>query len=74
MLFKDVPLRTRMALSLYKVYGDSALLLLNRTSLNSVNALLALSRQYNISKKGENIKLHALFSQALLIFIIKEIV
>ena len=44
MLFKDVLLRTRRALSLYKVYGDSALLLLKGTLLNSVNALLALSR------------------------------
>ena len=32
--------------SLYKVYGDSALLVLKLTSLNSVNALLVLSRQY----------------------------
>ena len=29
MLGKDVALRTRRALSLYKVYGDSALLVLN---------------------------------------------
>ena len=29
---KDVPLRTRKVLFLYKVYGDSALLVLNRTS------------------------------------------
>ena len=46
MMFKDVPLRTRRALSLYKVCGDSALLVLNGTSLNSVNAFLALSRGY----------------------------
>ena len=45
-MFKDAPLRTRRALSLYKVYGDSALLVLSGTSLNSVNALLALSRRY----------------------------
>ena len=45
-LFKDVPLRTRRALSLYKVCGDSALLVLNGILLNSVNALLALSQQY----------------------------
>ena len=44
MLFKDVPLRTRRALLLYKVYCDSALLVLNGTSLDSVNALLALNR------------------------------
>ena len=30
MLFKDVQLRTRRALLLYKVYGVSALLVLNR--------------------------------------------
>ena len=40
--FKDVPLRTRRALLLYKVYGDSALLVLNGTSLICNNALLAL--------------------------------
>ena len=38
---KDVPLRTRRALSLYKVYGDSALPVLSGT--NSSNALLVLS-------------------------------
>ena len=43
MLFKDVPLRARRALLLYKVYADNALLVLRGTSLNSVNALLALS-------------------------------
>ena len=31
-IFKDVPLRTRRALLLHKVYGDSALLVLNGTS------------------------------------------
>ena len=47
MLFYDVLLRTRRVLSLYnKVYGDSTLLILNGTSLNGVNALLALSRRY----------------------------
>ena len=57
MLLNDVPLRTRRVLSLYKVYGNSALLVLNRTSMNSVNTLLALSRQYEESKesKTENI-------------------
>ena len=45
MQFKDVPFRTRRALSLYKVYGDRALLVLKRTSLNNVNALLALSQR-----------------------------
>ena len=33
MLFKDVPLRTRRLLSLYKVYGNSALPVLNDISL-----------------------------------------
>ena len=42
-IFKDVPLRTRGALSLYNVYGDSALLVLNGTSLNIDSALLALN-------------------------------
>ena len=32
-IFKDVPLTTRRVLSLYKVYGDSSLLVLNGTSL-----------------------------------------
>ena len=45
MLSKGVPLRTRRALSLYQVYGDSALLVLNGTSLNCLNVLLALSRR-----------------------------
>ena len=40
---KDVPLTTRRAQLLYKVYGDSTLLVLNRTSLNSDSALLALN-------------------------------
>ena len=44
MQFKTVPLRTRRALLLYKVYGGSALLALNGTSFNNVNAVLALSR------------------------------
>ena len=45
-LFNDVLMRSRRALSLYKVYDDSALLVLNGTSLNSVNALLVLSQRY----------------------------
>ena len=48
MLCNDVPLRTRRALSLYKVCGDNALLVLNGTSLYNANALLALSRQYYV--------------------------
>ena len=39
-LFKDVPLRTRRAISLYVKY-----VVLNGALLNSVNALLALSRR-----------------------------
>ena len=46
--FSDVLLKTRRAILLYKVYGDSALLVLNGTSLNSVNALLVLSWQYGM--------------------------
>ena len=42
-IFKDVPLRTRWALTLYNVYGDSALLVLNGTSLSSDRAPLALN-------------------------------
>ena len=42
-IFKDVPLRTRRALLLYKVYGDSTLLVPNGTSLNSNSTLLVLS-------------------------------
>ena len=42
----DPPLMliTRRALSLYKVYGDSVLLVLNGTKLKQLYALLALSR------------------------------
>ena len=43
--FKDVPLSTRRALLLYKVYSDSALLVLNGTFLVCNNALLALNWQ-----------------------------
>ena len=43
---KDDPLRARRALSLYKVYGSSALLVLNGTSLNCSNALLALNWRF----------------------------
>ena len=50
MMFKDVLLRTRRALLLYKVYGSSTLLVLNGTYLNSVNALLVLSRRYPLHK------------------------
>ena len=40
---KDVPLRTRRALLLYKVNGNSALLVLKGTSLSCDNALLTLN-------------------------------
>ena len=43
-LFKCVPLRTRWAL--YKIYGDSAFLVLTGISLNSSNAHLILRQQY----------------------------
>ena len=39
-IFKEVQLRTRMTLSLYNFYGDSPLLVLNGSVLNSDNALL----------------------------------
>ena len=42
-LSKDVPLRTRRALSPYILYSDSALLVLNEMSLNCNNTLLALN-------------------------------
>ena len=41
-MFKDVLLRTRRVMLLYKVCDNSALLVLNGTSLNSDNALLGL--------------------------------
>ena len=48
MIFTNVLLGTRRALLLCKVYSDSALLvMISRTSLNSSNALLALSQRYN---------------------------
>ena len=48
MLLKDVPLSTRRALLLYKVYDDIALLVLNGTSLNVVNAFLAFSQRFGL--------------------------
>ena len=44
-LFNVVSLRTRRVIPLSKVHGDSALLVLNRTLLNSINALMALNRR-----------------------------
>ena len=46
MLVIDVALRTTRVLSLYKVYGDSTFLDLNRTLVKTVNAFLALSPHY----------------------------
>ena len=45
MLLKDVSLITRKnTIALQSLYGDSTLLVLNETSLNSINTLLVLSR------------------------------
>ena len=44
-LFNDVPLRTRRALLPYSLYSDNILLVLNETSLNNINALLALNQR-----------------------------
>ena len=46
MLGKDVQLTTRRALLLYKVFGDSTLLVLSGTLLNSISALLDLNWRY----------------------------
>ena len=49
MLFRDFLLKTRRELLLYKVCGNSTLLVpnvLNGTTLNSVNTLLAIGRWY----------------------------
>ena len=43
---KDVPLRTRRALLPLTLYSNSALLVLNKTSLSCNNALLALNWRY----------------------------
>ena len=53
--FKDVLLRTRRVLSLYKVYGDRALLVFNGTSLNCNNALLALNWRYVVWNNKHNL-------------------
>ena len=54
-LFKDVLLRTRKALSPQTSYSDSTLLILNRTSLNIVSALLTLKWQYMESKLSSSV-------------------
>ena len=51
-IFNDVPLRTRRVLLLYRAYGDSTLLVLNGTSLNCNNALLALNWWYVVISWG----------------------
>ena len=43
LLFTDVLFSIIRALSLYKVYGNNDMLVLNETSLNSINALLVVS-------------------------------
>ena len=53
--FKDVLLRTRRVLSLYKVYGDRALLVFNGTSLNCNNALVALNWRYLVWNNKHNL-------------------
>ena len=50
MLFEDVLLRTRRALTVYKVYGIRALMVLSETPLDSVNNLLALDWRYDSGK------------------------
>ena len=54
--FKDIPLKTRRALLLYKVYGDSALLVFNGTSLICNNALLALNWRHMTFKDNDFIR------------------
>ena len=52
--FRDVPLRTRRALSpLCTLYSDSALLGLNGTSVNINSALLALSWRYMLPSRAK---------------------
>ena len=46
LIFKDVPLRTRRALSLYNVYGDNALPVLSGVSLNRDSGLLDLNWRF----------------------------
>ena len=54
-ILEDVPVKTRRAWSLYKVYDDSALLVLNGTSLNSDSALLVLNMHFHGNVRGEDI-------------------
>ena len=55
-ILKDVPLRTRRALSLYDVYGNSALLVFNGTSLNSDSTVLALNWWFNNLERNNGIQ------------------
>ena len=57
----NVPLRARRLLSLYKFYGDSAFLVHNGTSLNSVNTLLALSRLHAVQSISKNVYFWSIF-------------
>ena len=45
-IFDDILLKARRGLRLHMVYGDSTLLVLNRTLVNSANALMVLNRKY----------------------------
>ena len=68
LLFNVVPLRTRRGLLMYKVCGNSALLVLKWTSLNSDNALMVLTRQYTpvcswITSLGFKLDLSVAFMQ-----------
>ena len=47
---KNIPLRTRRALSQYTLYSENALLVLNITSSNIDSALLALNWRYVVLK------------------------
>ena len=58
LISKDVQLRNRRALLLYNVYGDSALLVLSRTSLKSDSALLALNWRFKFILYQLNICVH----------------
>ena len=50
---KMFQLRTRRALLLYKVCSHSTLLVLNKTSLNSINALLALNQRSAVEQHNK---------------------
>ena len=54
-IFKDVPLRTRRALSPQILYSDSDLLVFNATSLNINSALLALNWRFANNNLNPNV-------------------